>query len=91
MIDEKTLYVTKPTRSTLFMRTFLPFQIWRFVVDQPEDDRDRPAWATAPAGGASVADGHPWDRHDHRWRRPQPNSIGTGGVTHGVPANTTKA
>ena len=32
MADEKTLYVTKPTRSTLFMRTFVPFQIWRFVV-----------------------------------------------------------
>jgi hypothetical protein len=32
MDDEKTLYVTKPTRLTLFMRTFLPFQIWRFVV-----------------------------------------------------------
>jgi hypothetical protein len=32
MVDEKTHYVTKPTRSTLFLRTFLPFQIWRFVA-----------------------------------------------------------
>jgi hypothetical protein len=32
MVDEKALYVTKPTRWTLFMRTFLPFQLWRFVV-----------------------------------------------------------
>ena len=24
-------YATKPTRMTLFMRTFLPWQIWRFV------------------------------------------------------------
>lgn len=32
MDDEKTLYVTKPTRSTLFLRTFVPFQLWRFVV-----------------------------------------------------------
>ena len=32
MVDEKTLYVTKPTRSTLFLRTFLPFQLWRFVA-----------------------------------------------------------
>jgi len=30
--EEKALYVTRPTRLTLFMRTFLPFQIWRFVV-----------------------------------------------------------
>ena len=32
MDDEKTLYVTKPTRPTLFLRTFLPFQLWRFVA-----------------------------------------------------------
>ena len=32
MDDDKTLYVTKPTRSTLFMRTFVPFQLWRFVA-----------------------------------------------------------
>jgi hypothetical protein len=24
-------YASKPTRSTLFWRTFLPWQIWRFV------------------------------------------------------------
>ena len=24
-------YATKPTRMTLFMRTFLPWQIWRFA------------------------------------------------------------
>lgn len=31
-MDEKLEYVTKPTRKTLFMRTFLPWQAWRFVV-----------------------------------------------------------
>ena len=25
-------YATKPTRGTLFLRTFLPWQIWRFLV-----------------------------------------------------------
>ena len=25
-------YATKPTRFTLFLRTFLPWQIWRFLV-----------------------------------------------------------
>jgi formate hydrogenlyase subunit 4 len=24
-------YATKPTRFTLFLRTFLPWQIWRFI------------------------------------------------------------
>lgn len=24
-------YATKPTRLTLFLRTFLPYQAWRFV------------------------------------------------------------
>ena len=24
-------YATKPTRGTIFMRTFLPWQMWRFV------------------------------------------------------------
>jgi len=24
-------YATKPTRLTLFLRTFLPWQIWRFI------------------------------------------------------------
>ena len=24
-------YATKPTRFTLFMRTFLPYQMWRFA------------------------------------------------------------
>ena len=25
------LYVTRPTRMTLFLRTFLPWQLWRFA------------------------------------------------------------
>ncbi len=25
------VYATRPTRFTLFMRTFLPWQMWRFV------------------------------------------------------------
>lgn len=25
-------YATRPTRFTLFMRTFLPWQMWRFAV-----------------------------------------------------------
>ncbi len=32
MPDEKTRYVTKPTRFTVFLRTFLPWQAWRFAV-----------------------------------------------------------
>jgi hypothetical protein len=24
-------YYTKPTRTTLFFRTFLPYQLWRFL------------------------------------------------------------
>lgn len=32
MDDDKLQYVTKPTRWTLFLRTFLPFQAWRFAV-----------------------------------------------------------
>jgi hypothetical protein len=24
-------YVTRPTRSTIFLRTFVPWQLWRFV------------------------------------------------------------
>ena len=32
MDDEKTQYVTKPTRFTLFLRTFLPWQAWRFAA-----------------------------------------------------------
>ena len=31
-MDDKTLYVTKPTRRTVFMRTFVPWQLWRFAV-----------------------------------------------------------
>ncbi len=27
----ESFYATKPTRFTLFLRTFLPWQIWRFV------------------------------------------------------------
>ena len=30
--DEKLRYVTTPTRTTVFMRTFLPWQLWRFAV-----------------------------------------------------------
>ena len=29
--DSTNPYVTRPTRLTLFMRTFVPWQIWRFV------------------------------------------------------------
>lgn len=25
-------YATKPTRFTLFLRTFLPYQAWRFLI-----------------------------------------------------------
>jgi len=25
------IYATKPTRGTLFLRTFLPYQAWRFL------------------------------------------------------------
>jgi len=32
MDDEKANYVTRPTRFTVFLRTFLPWQIWRFAV-----------------------------------------------------------
>jgi hypothetical protein len=32
MPDEKTRYVTKPTEWTLFLRTFLPWQLWRFAA-----------------------------------------------------------
>jgi hypothetical protein len=32
MNDEHVRYATKPTRITLFLRTFLPWQAWRFVV-----------------------------------------------------------
>jgi hypothetical protein len=32
MDDEKLRYVTTPTRFTVFLRTFLPWQAWRFAV-----------------------------------------------------------
>ncbi len=32
MDDEKIQYVTKPTRFTVFLRTFLPWQAWRFAA-----------------------------------------------------------
>lgn len=32
MDDDKTAYVTSPTRRTLFLRTFLPWQLWRFIA-----------------------------------------------------------
>ena len=31
-MDEQSSYVTKPTRRTLFLRTFLPWQLWRFAA-----------------------------------------------------------
>jgi len=27
----ESFYATKPTRATVFLRTFLPWQLWRFV------------------------------------------------------------
>ena len=27
----ESFYATKPTRSTVFLRTFLPWQLWRFA------------------------------------------------------------
>ena len=32
MDEEQLRYITKPTRWTLFLRTFLPWQLWRFAV-----------------------------------------------------------
>ena len=32
MDDEKIQYVTKPTRFTVFLRTFPPWQAWRFAA-----------------------------------------------------------
>ncbi|MGC8473971.1 MAG: hypothetical protein ACP5PW_06145 [Candidatus Dormibacteria bacterium] len=29
--DEEATYVTTPTRWTVFLRTFLPWQAWRFL------------------------------------------------------------
>ncbi len=31
-MDDKFATVTRPTRGTLFLRTFLPWQLWRFAV-----------------------------------------------------------
>jgi hypothetical protein len=31
MAEQELAYVTHPTRWTLFLRTFLPWQVWRFV------------------------------------------------------------
>lgn len=30
--ETKQFYVTRPTRATVFMRTFVPWQLWRFVA-----------------------------------------------------------
>lgn len=30
--DEKLRYVTTATRRTVFLRTFLPWQLWRFIA-----------------------------------------------------------
>ena len=32
MDDDKTRYVTNPTKQTLFLRTFVPWQLWRFAA-----------------------------------------------------------
>jgi hypothetical protein len=32
MESEHASYATKPTRFTVFMRTFLPWQLWRFAA-----------------------------------------------------------
>ena len=32
MPSDASLTATKPTRFTVFMRTFLPWQMWRFVA-----------------------------------------------------------
>jgi hypothetical protein len=32
MEREHSSYATKPTRFTVFMRTFLPWQMWRFAA-----------------------------------------------------------
>ena len=31
-MDAKLQYVTKPTRKTVFLRTFVPWQLWRFAA-----------------------------------------------------------
>jgi hypothetical protein len=30
--DDSISYVTRPTHRTLFLRTFVPWQLWRFVA-----------------------------------------------------------
>lgn len=30
--DDETTYASLPTRGTVFLRTFIPWQIWRFAV-----------------------------------------------------------
>ncbi len=32
MLDEKTGHAMQPTRWTLFLRTFIPWQLWRFAA-----------------------------------------------------------
>lgn len=32
MNDNQADYATRPTRRTLFWRTFIPWQLWRFAV-----------------------------------------------------------
>lgn len=31
-VSDTNPYATRPTRSTLFLRTFLPWQLWRFLL-----------------------------------------------------------
>lgn len=31
MANRDWVYATKPTRITLFLRTFIPYQLWRFL------------------------------------------------------------
>lgn len=32
MNNDQTTHATRPTRRTLFWRTFIPWQLWRFAV-----------------------------------------------------------
>lgn len=32
VVETKQFYATRPTHTTVFMRTFLPWQLWRFAV-----------------------------------------------------------
>ena len=51
--DEKLRYVTTPTRRTVFMRTFLPWQLWRFAVINLKMVGHHPSAATAHSTASS--------------------------------------